>query len=430
MGFFDGILHRLFGKKDTQNNMTPPYGSGWNAPSSAGTSQTPPVSSNWLKGLLQTKPRPQNAPYAPRGGWLDAVEDSKTSQASTALEVYDRDGTVMRLGDRNERGSGGEGTVYALPMNDRILVKIYKDTLLHDARKMDTLCRRIADMVRLTTCEKMTFLAWPVTSVLNARKEVIGFAMRKCTGKSLLALRGPRFIKQNFPGWTRRELALTALDYVKKVEALASQNVLVNDFNPANFLVNDKCEVSFIDCDSYQIPAHNGGAHITRTFFPSHVAPELLLNKSLLERPRNIHQVEFGTALTVFHILMCGLHPYNYYDPKHKSACGTPDENLMKGRCPLGKGSDCLLPRGWYNLWSWLPFSLKSCFIKMFKDGHANPDARPSLKAIESGLEEMLKLMQKEPERMELEPMRPKPSEQAKSKDPGSSGHLYSFAPA
>ena len=372
-------------------------------------------------------------PYAPRGGWLDAVVDSRTAQGGTTLEVYDCDGKALRLGDRDERGSGGEGTVYALPMNDKILVKIYKDALLHDARKMDALRRRITDMTQLRYCAKMPFFAWPLMPVMNARKEVIGFAMRKCTGKSLLALRGPRFIKQFFPNWTRRELALTALDYVKKVEFLVTQNVLVNDFNPANFLVNDKCEVSFIDCDSYQVPASDGGVHITRTFFPSHTAPELLLNKSLLERPRGIHQVEFSAALTVFNILMCGLHPYNYHDPKHKSACGTPDENLMKGHCPLGngKGADCLLPRGaWFKLWTWLTPALRGIFIKMFKDGHANPDARPSLKALQYCIEELLKEMGKNPEQTELEPRRlqPRPGDRTKSKDAYSPRQVFSLA--
>ena len=370
---------------------------GFTQSSSAGNSSSSPIT-------------PTPAAYAPTGGWLGAVDDAGAPQTDSK-DVFDQAGNVLKLGAKDEKGSGGEGTVYEFPQNGRILVKIYKDDILKDARKMGDLRRRITDMVNLETCAKMPFLAWPLMPAMNSRKEIIGFAMRKCSGFSFLTLRGPRFIKQRFPGWTRRHLALTALDFVKKAKLLAANNVLINDFNPANFYVNDKCEVSFIDCDSYQVPSSPHGVNITRTFFPSHVAPELLRNKRLLDAPRTIRQVEFGVALTVFNILMCGLHPYNFCDASHKSACGTPDENLLKGRCPLGTGSDCFLPKGgWYNLWSWLTFDLKSTFIKMFKDGHANLSVRPSLDDLQRGIEQLLIEMKRTPERMDMEPMKPKPA--------------------
>ena len=352
----------------------------------------------------------QTGHYAPRGGWLDTVEDSGTS-SGTSRTIFDPQGNVITLGAKDEKGSGGEGTVYELPLNSKFLVKIYREEILRDTKKMVALRSRIIDMVNLKACAQMPFVAWPIMPVMDAQKQIIGFVMRKCTGSSLLTLRGPRFIRQRFPRWTRRELALTALDYVKKVQFLAANNVFINDFNPANFLVNDRCEVSFIDCDSFQVPGRNG-VHVTKTFFPSHTAPELLKDKRLLEQPRTIHQVEFGAALTIFNLLMCGLHPYNYCDPNHKSACGTPDENLLKGRCPLGIDSDCMLPLGgWRNLWSWLTYSLKSLFITMFKDGHSNPDARPTLKHLQSELEALLTIMKKDPERTELEPTKAKSRE-------------------
>ena len=374
------------------------------------------------------RPKVRNIPH---GGWLDAVEESSSGRD---LKVYDTTGEVLKLGAKDEKGSGGEGTVYELPLkNNKFLIKIYKDETLKDAREMAELRKRIISMLNIPQCANMPFLAWPVMPAMNARKEIIGFVMHKCTGHSFLTLRGPRFIKQRFPGWTRRELALTALDFVKKVRLLAANNILINDFNPANFLVNDKCEVTFIDCDSYQVPDGKGGVNITRTYFPSHVAPELLLNKRLLDAPRNIHQVEFGTALTVFNILMCGMHPYNYCDPSHTFACGTPEENLRNGRCPLGVGSGCMLPQGiWYKLWSWLTFELKEIFITMFKDGHSNPAERPSLERLQKALEVLLFWMQKEPERANLEPTRKKPAERKSSSTGPTSGarrpfNVYTF---
>lgn len=355
------------------------------------------------------KPLPVTTPvYAPRGGWLDATVDDSSSTAAT-VEIYDLEGHPLRLGAANELGAGGEGIAYELPLNPNILVKMYRQGTLEDPQKIGMLRQRILDMVNLVPCAKMSFLAWPLMPVMDARREVIGFAMRKCTGFSFQTLRGPRFIKKRFPTWTRRELALTAIDFLKKLQLMAACNVLVNDFNPANFLVNQRGEVSFIDCDSFQVPGR-GRVNVSRTYFASHVAPELLKDKRLLAVPRNLHHVEFAAALTVFNLLMCGLHPYSWYDPWHKSACGTPEDNLLQGRCPLGTGSNCKLPKGaWFNLWSWLPFRLKGVFITMFKDGHDDPAVRPSLAALQNEVETFLQLMGTEPERASLEPRVPNP---------------------
>lgn len=397
------IFKNLFGKPNTFQNPTP-------------MAPPPATSYTHITGTPTCSPSsqplfPQSIanPYIPsQGNWMSHVSTKESSQDGSTIAIYDLSGNPLRLGVKNEKGSGGEGTVYELPMNPKFLVKIYKETTLRDSRKMVELRKRIEDMASLSTFAKTPFLAWPIMPAMNDRREVIGFVMRKCTGTSFLALRSLRGIQQHFPHWTRRELALTALDFVKKVRLLASQRVLVNDFNPSNFLMGADAKVSFIDCDSYQITGPHG-INITRTYFPSHVAPELVINKSLLDRPRTIEQVEFGVALTVFNILMIGLHPYNYCDRKDKNNCATPEENLIKGRCPLGKDADCKFPKGnWYSMWSWLPYNLKATFIKMFKDGHSNPAARPSLETLQANLEELIARMDKDPDLRIMVPTKPR----------------------
>lgn len=322
----------------------------------------------------------------------------------SALDAYDLNNSRLHLGEREYKTSGGEGAVYVLPDNQNILIKIYKQNTLRDQKKMKTIRDRIMDMYRDGSMDKK-WLAWPLMPVRNGNREVIGFAMRKSTGRSLLSLRGPANIRKFFPTWNRRTLVEVALDFVRKVKMLSDHGVLINDFNPANFLVDDTGHISFIDCDSFQIQTSTGYKHISRTYFPSYSAPELLRNPELLKHPRNIHQVEFGAAMIVFHILMCGLHPYTYYDPAHKSACGTPDENLIKGRCPLGTGSNCQMPPGnWYNLWSHLTWSLKNAFIKTFRDGHANPSGRTTLEQLEAELKKMLFVMDQDSSRTDLMP--------------------------
>lgn len=328
------------------------------------------------------------------GNWFNGA--GKKNAVLQQRTVYSRKGTPLPLKASDVRSSGGEGTVYTMPENDRVLIKIYHDGIVSDPRKMSELRARIEDMISYDLSRNHC-LAWPRLAALDAPQgKMIGFAMNKCEGRSFYSLGGgPSAVQQTFPGWDRLQLAQTAQDFVSKLEQLAKHGIYINDFNPNNFLVNERCEVSFIDCDSFQVPRRNGSVpHITRTFFGAYTAPELLRDPSLLARPRDIHQVEFGAAMIVFHLLMCGLHPYSYCNRGRRSACGSPEENLRNGHCPLGIGTNCRLPYGpnnmWYNLWSWLTGELKGCFIRTFRDGHGDPDRRASLGELKAALGQLI----------------------------------------
>lgn len=413
MGIFDGLLN-MFKSSNTTTTATTA------APAAA-------IKSSNGFGSPNHWTAPQYQPVRPRGrasvkksavssntgaaNWFNGIGKAPASKQNDSLTVYSRNGSPLRLTASDCKASGGEGTVYAIPGKPNVLVKIYKDDLLQNPAKRAEIEKRIYDMLAISKDIDQTSFAWPRAVVCNSRKQVIGFAMNKCSGTSLQALSGVKSIQQHFPQWTRRELALTAQDFLTKLQYLTSKKILVNDFNPANFLVDQSGHVSFIDCDSYQIPGEGNSTDITKTFFASHVAPELLKDPKLLAQPRNIHHVEFGAALTVFNILMCGLHPYSYFDPTKQSACGTPDENLRKGRCPLGIGTGCQLPRGnWYNLWSYLTYNLKDSFIRTFRDGHSDPSKRVPLADLQNNLQELLFIMKKDPVRLDLNPVKPKPS--------------------
>ena len=351
-------------------------------------------------------------PECTDGNWFNGIGKAKTAKTA-ALTVYSARKEPLTLTPAGVKASGGEGTVYALPQKgkDHVLVKIYRESVLQDPRELRILRGRLSDMLHLAELGKQPWIAWPRAGVFNRNGEVIGFAMNRCSGPSFLALSGgPASVEKTFHGWDRTHLVRTGIDFLKKLEFLAAYDVLVNDFNPANFLVSRQSEVSFIDCDSYQIPKRGKGVHITHTYFPLHVAPEFLKDKNLLTCPRSVHQVEFEAAVTVFMLQMYGLSPYTYYEPSHRSACGTPDENLLQGRCPLEIGAGCLFPAGgWYYLWSWLSGSLKAALIQTFREGHGNPEKRVSLAQLREELEKMLFLMEKDPQHRTLSPENPTP---------------------
>lgn len=340
--------------------------------------------------------------------WFSRTQTSSASASNSFRTVYDFDGNPLQLGTRDEKASGGEGTVYTMPNTPSIMIKLYKAKTIQDAVKMREIQKRLDCMIYNSACAGMKYLAWPLLSVADDKKEMIGFAMRACEGESFRSLGSVAGIAKTFPRWTRLQLAETALDFVVKVHALAKNNVIINDFNPSNFLVDRNCKVSMIDCDSYQIPDKYGKPLITHTYFASHVAPELLKNQKLMDSPRDIHHVEFGAAVVVFGLVMCGLHPYNFSDPTNRRKIGSPEENLLKGYCPFAPSSKLRFPQAphdeWANLWSWLPKSLQDAFVATFCDGHSNPGHRASLNQLESALRETVQFMQSESKACKLMP--------------------------
>lgn len=419
MGIFDGLLN-IFKNTNTTNSIQAaphlPNKTGSATKCSAYVAGTWPQSVRMQPKQRAKKPISSSA-NAGAANWFNGIGTSSATKQRDSLTVYSLKGNPLHLTASDCKASGGEGTVYAIPGKPNVLVKIYKDELLQNPAKRAEIEKRIYDMLAISEDIDQSSFAWPRGVVCNNRGQVIGFAMNRCSGISFQAFSGVKSIQQRFPKWTRRELVLVAQDFLTKLQYLASKKILVNDFNPANFLVDQKGHVSFIDCDSFQVPGEGGTIDITKTYFASHVAPELLMNPNLLAQPRNLHHVEFGAALTVFNILMCGLHPYSYFDPSHQSACGTPDENLRKGRCPLGPKALYRLPRGnWFNLWSYLNYKLKGAFIQTFRNGHQDPSKRATLADLQTNLNGLLYIMKENPAYLDLNPTKAKPSAQSCSK--------------
>lgn len=363
---------------------------------SAGTSRTHSAPRS------TARPRSAKAPAPAGGGWL-AQCGTGSIPTGGPTTVYDPSGNPLQLSAADELASGGEGTVYRCPGHDGFVIKLYKRDIVDNPEKQNAVVGRLRDMLVIEELRKDRDIAWPQMPVYDANKRVAGFVMRAVEGSSFRSLQGAAQIQRLFPGWDRKDLALVARNFLDKMQLLANHGVLVNDFNPANFIVGKDHRVRLIDCDSFQIPSANGGSpHVTTTYFASHSAPELLHDPSLLKRPRGPEQARFGAAIIVFQLLMCGLHPYS-----HKNG-GTPEGNLKAGQCPLGIGSGCSIPTGWYNLLSYLPYTMMEKFIRMFRDGHGDLSVRPTLAELRAEVEKFLFVMKKDPLRRELAPATPK----------------------
>ena len=304
-----------------------------------------------------------------------------------AVTVYDPKGVPLRLNSGDEVAHGGEGVIYRFARNNGILIKVCKPETLADKSKLALFRSRLNAMMLLEDCRQADFLAWPLMPVMDRHGGAMGFVMRKCTGRTLRALLAPVQVKRFFPGWNRIQVTQVALNFLDAVRMLARHKVLVNDFNPGNFLVDKTGAVRLIDCDSFQIPAEGGEPFMTRTFTPEFAAPELLLHPELFSQPRAPEQVRFSLAVVIFMVLMSGLHPYA------RCGGGDPAENLKSGKCPLDKESGVRMPVSWYKSVSWLTPGLRECFLRMFKDGFSNPSQRPLLGELRTELVHFIEVM-------------------------------------
>ena len=336
---------------------------------------SPPAQTVWRK--------PQTSPTG--ADWL-ALAKSPPDRTRT---VHDPTGAALVLRKTDVLAHGGEGVIYKFAKNPAFLIKVCKDDTLRDSRKLAAFRDRLNAMLALEECRNAPFLAWPLMPVFDADRHVIGFVMRKTSGRTLRALYAPCQVRRFFPGWNRLNVAQVALNLVNAVQMLARHRVLVNDFNPDNFLIDPFGHVRLIDCDSFQIPGagDNQNTFLTRTFTPEYTAPELLFHPELFNRERTPEQVRFSLAVVVYMILMSGLHPY--------AQCGGTDpvDNLKSGKCPLSRRGGVRLPVGWFKSVSWLTPGLRHLFIRMFVDGHHEPLKRHMLGELKTELENFINVM-------------------------------------
>lgn len=102
---------------------------------------------------------------------------------------------------------------------------------------------------------------------------------------------------------------------------------------------------------------------------------------------------------------MLGRHPYDVVG-------GTdPVQNLCNGKFPYGKDGRGIPKGAWFNIWSHMPYKLKSHFIQTFTEGANNPQKRTDIDTWLRELNIYLQEMRKGWHALEIRPDRPKVSD-------------------
>lgn len=329
--------------------------------------------------------------------------------APVVEEVYDRNSIPLSL---SPVGDGGEARVFACVERPGMVAKIYHPDLVSNDRKHQAVADRLSALAAKGRLAKMAGLAWPEEPVYDKSGRLVGYLMKRIPDGYVsfaLLFGGVKAVQRHFPKWTRRDLAQTALNFVNLVGILERAGVTPSDWNPANFLVNERHDLYFIDCDSYQCVDVSGRVHVSGTFFEVMAAPELLNGTARKGSPRTPEQTRWSVAVMVYRLLMCGMHPFQFTDTAMDGTmAGSVVDNLKAGKCPLGWGAGCRFSPVWAPLWSWLTGKQKDLFVTTFRHeddhGWGEPSRRAPLDVQAFELKRFLFEMTRAPERSMLCP--------------------------
>ena len=216
--------------------------------------------------------------------------------------LFDAHGQAFDLG--SSLATGGEGVVSTLIKDLTQLAKVYHQP--PDALKVEKL-RWMVQQADATLCR---FAAWPTATLHDTPGgPLVGFLMPRFDGhRPIHTLYSPAHRRSSFPHADWSFLIHTAMNVAVAFDAIHEKGHLVGDVNQSNVLVGDKALVCLIDCDSFQIQAHD------KTFrcevgVPQYT-PSELQNVNFRDVTRTLNHDRFGLAVLIFHLLFMGRHPF------------------------------------------------------------------------------------------------------------------------
>jgi DNA-binding helix-hairpin-helix protein with protein kinase domain len=218
-------------------------------------------------------------------------------------KIYDSQGRLLPFGRRI--GRGGEGEVYELAQDPKLVAKVYHKPVPKERAE------KIRAMVRLKTEPLTQVAAWPVdTCHYRPGAEVSGLVMPKVSGhEEIHNLYSPKNRLSSFPAANWQFLIRSAANLARAFAVVHDHGHLVGDVNHGNVLVSHQATVRLIDCDSFQVRGTDGYPFLCEVGVSTHVPPEL--QGGSLRVLRTEDHDGFGLAVVIFQILFMGRHPYS-----------------------------------------------------------------------------------------------------------------------
>ena len=270
---------------------------------------------------------------------------------------------LLRLQKR--LGEGGEGAIYETDSLQGLVAKIYHSEAQAAARR-----EKLEAMVLRNP--RIPGLCWPCGLLYDQKDRWIGYLMPKAEGWELAGtvfrsgMKGANLKKL---GWDRRSIALIAENVAKVFEAMHSRGIYMGDVNPRNFLVSRTCQVSLVDCDSYQFEGFTCPVG-TDLYTPPEVHRRIRsgLQKGF-DYVRTEENERYSLAVLLFEIIMLGKAPYVSRNQEVDNVVDFISDGDFP--YPFGKNAERKdAPTGqWRSIWSNTTYALKEKFYNTFTNG-------------------------------------------------------------
>lgn len=291
-------------------------------------------------------------------------------------------GRFVSFGPADQLGKpGGEGTVYGVPSEPDIAIKIYHQTNRSPVQAQKLRAMISAPPIDPTIASGHRSICWPLDIVLEG-SVVVGFTMPRFS-KGMVEFSEfyyPASRSLRWPHMTFQHIVAAGGNIASVFEALHAKGYVVGDVNCNNWMIGNDCRASVIDTDSFQVPDPTGKSHLCRVAMPGYMAPELAVNSSRsLTVLRTAHQDDFSLAVMLFQLLVQGQHPTRGLLPdtfgseeQSKINFGAfPWAGRLPGQSPLPSVR---------HLYDSLDARIRALFERCFIDGFKQPSVRPTPK--------------------------------------------------
>ncbi|HEY3349022.1 MAG TPA: hypothetical protein VGM13_04550 [Thermoanaerobaculia bacterium] len=302
---------------------------------------------------------------------------------------------LIRRGDRKPfdpdrekpLGEGGEGVIYRYPYDKSLVVKIYKSPTAERAEKLEAMLANPPSDPTAKTGHHS--IAWPQDVFVDKSRVVRGFLMPAASGEGLDVLYHPASRRRLGFIVNHKWLMAVARNVAWAMDAVHQRGYVVGDVKAENVRASDKGLVTLLDTDSFQV---RQGAKVFRcSVGTGDYTPPELQSKTLCDIDRLPEHDHFGLAVLAFRLTMEGQHPFN--GRGRNDIAPHLEARISEGLFPYGGSDDRIKPPAFAPELEQLPHPLPRLFIRAFRDGYANPAARPSAAEWRQGLDAAIGLL-------------------------------------
>jgi DNA-binding helix-hairpin-helix protein with protein kinase domain len=284
-------------------------------------------------------------------------------------------------------GRGGEASIYSVPGRTDLAAKIYHNPSEKQAGKLAAMLA--APPVPTPRPGQHVVAAWPIGRLLEVGDEgrVVGYLMPRIDNAHLIwEIYNPGVRREVYPHFHFGTLLRTARNLAAAVNTMHECGYVIGDLNESNVLVSSRGEVTLIDVDSFQSPAHDR-LYRCRVGRPEYTSPELQ-GAAFADVDRLPQHDAFGLAVLIFQLLMQGIHPFAGTSSTSGDSDSIPSR-IAAGHWPYAWTRTApIQPSPHAPPWHVLPPSVQDLLRRCFEDAHAEPDLRPSAAQWQHGLEE------------------------------------------